>query len=165
MSVQAPPERLAIEKRQLLRSFEAALDYYRELDEAGDTLFSAPTDHILFESADLRVLADYAATMNASLSVFVAALLDVVSENNWVARDAGPETAKQNQADETGELSDGDAIDIALQRLKRITDTAEEALAERKKALRQMARNERKINSAQNKNAELIRRLVRDAKK
>lgn len=95
----------------------------------------------------------------------MAALLEIVDQNGPIARRPAAGNARASQADEIEDKADGDAIDEALQRLKRTADTAEEIVAERKKALQQMARTERKISSAQAKNAELLRRLVGGATK
>jgi hypothetical protein len=165
MSVHAPNERLDVGKRQLLSSFNATLKHFRKLEAAGTPFFPASLDDILFQGADLRALTDLAVSMNASLGVFVAALLEIVDQNTSIARRPAAGIVRASRPGEIGDKSDSDAIDDALQRLKRIADTAEETLAERKKALQQMAGTERKISFAQAKNAELLRRLVAGAKK
>ncbi len=182
LSVHTSPGKLAAEKRQLLRHFETTLeqfrelrnalepleqyalvttlDHFRKLEEAGDTYFLTSGGDILFDSAELRVLAGYTAAMNASLGALTAALLEVASQSESIAQRPATDAAGRNQTDEIDDIADGKPIDSALQRLKRVADMAEQTLAERKRALRQMARNEQKINSAQAKNAELLHRLL-----
>jgi hypothetical protein len=138
-----------------LDHFFYLLDEYSALEKAGQSFVSKQYDDILSAK-----LAKYARQHNVSVPVFAVAIAEYYLwfSTNFSLQE--PVSTSTDQAPRSWNEQSGKLLDLSVKALGRAAAIAEEAVFERRKCLREIARIEKRIDRTQLATSRLLKQLV-----